>query len=103
MLASEVTTVLAAKYPHIFSVNILLLGAVFDGITGSFMVGLAVGHSYAADCTTPENRAVIFGYFQGSMFFGIAAGPALGGMLIKATGNVLNIFYASLVHIISQH
>jgi len=66
------------------------------------MVGMAVAHSYAADCTTAENRAVSFGYFQGSLFLGIAAGPVLGGMLIKATGNVLNIFYAALVHIISR-
>ncbi|KAF8418944.1 major facilitator superfamily domain-containing protein [Tirmania nivea] len=96
LLASEVTSTLAAKYPHIFSVNLLLFGAILDGVTGSLMVGMAVAHSYAADCTTAEKRAVSFGYFQGSLFLGIAAGPALGGMLIKATGNVLSIFYAAL-------
>ncbi|KAF8476000.1 tetracycline-efflux transporter-like protein [Kalaharituber pfeilii] len=96
LLASEMATVLAAKYPHIFSVNLLLLGAVIDGLTGSITVAQAVAHSYAADCTTSARRAVSFGYFQGTLFLGIAIGPALGGMLIKATGNVLNVFYAAM-------
>ncbi|RPB22754.1 putative tetracycline-efflux transporter [Terfezia boudieri ATCC MYA-4762] len=96
LLTSEVTSIFAAKYPHTFSVNLLLFGAILDGVTGSFMVVTAIAHSYAVDCTTAEKRAVTFGYFQGSLFLGIVAGPALGGMLIKATGKVLNIFYAAL-------
>lgn len=97
LLASEITTILAAKYPHIFSVNFLLIGSIIDGVSGSFMVGMAVAHSYAADCTTVAERAVGFGYLQGALYLGIATGPALGGMLIKATGNVLDVFYAALV------
>jgi len=64
------------------------------------MVGMAVAHSYAADCTPAEKRAVSFGYFQGTLFLGIAVGPALGGMLIRATGSVLSVFYATLVHLL---
>lgn len=97
LLASEITTILAAKYPHIFSVNIILVGAVVDGFCGSFLLGMALSYSYAADCTSPAQRAMAFGYFQGCLFLGIAAGPALGGMLIEATGNVLTVFYAALV------
>lgn len=97
LLASEITSILAAKYPNIFSVNFLLVGSVIDGVTGSFMVGMAVAHSYAADCTSVAKRAVSFGYIQGSLYLGIAVGPALGGILIKATGNPLNVFYAAMV------
>ena len=61
------------------------------------MVGMAVAGSYAADCSTAEERAVSFGYFQGILFLGIALGPALGGMLIKSTGSPLSVFYAALV------
>lgn len=97
LLASEITTILAAKYPHLFSVNIILIGAVVDGLCGSFLLGMALSYSYAADCTSPARRAVAFGYFQGCLFLGVAIGPALGGMLIEATGNVLTVFYAALV------
>lgn len=97
LLASEITTILAAKYPHLFSVNIILIGAVIDGLSGSFLLGMALSYSYAADCTSPARRAMAFGYFQGCLFLGIAIGPALGGMLIEMTGNVLTVFYAALV------
>lgn len=97
LLASEVTTILAAKYPHIFSVNIILVGAVVDGICGSFLLGMALSYSYAADSTSPARRAMAFGYFQGCLFLGVAVGPAIGGAIIETTGNVLNVFYAALV------
>lgn len=97
LLTSEVFTILAGKYPDSFSVYTLLIGSFVDGICGSFLVAQAVSGSYAADCTPPEKRAVAFGYFQGCLFLGIAFGPALGGFLIKATGNVLSIFYIALV------
>lgn len=97
LLASEITTILAAKFPETFSVNILLLGSAVDGICGSFLLGMALSYSYGADCTSPAKRATAFGYFQGCLFLGIAVGPAMGGWLIEATGDVLSIFYAALV------
>lgn len=97
LLASEITTILATKYPDTFSVNILLIGSAVDGICGSFLLGMALSYSYAADCTSPARRAMAFGYFQGCLFLGIALGPALGGFLIRSTGNVLSVFYAALV------
>ena len=97
LLMSELTTLLTVKYPNLFSLNFLLVGAIFDGVTGGFMVAMAISHSYAADCTTAEKRALGFGYFQGSLFFGVATGPALGGIMIEKTGNVLSTFYAALV------
>ncbi|KAH0604783.1 uncharacterized protein H6S33_006451 [Morchella sextelata] len=96
LLASEITTILAAKFPETFSVNILLLGSAVDGICGSFLLGMALSYSYGADCTSPAKRAMAFGYFQGCLFLGIAVGPAMGGWLIEATGNVLSIFYFAL-------
>src|SRR5690606_24060532 len=42
-----------------------------------------------------------FGYFQGALFLGIAIGPLLGSLIIKATGDVLNVFYAAMVSCLS--
>ncbi|RPB05202.1 MFS general substrate transporter [Choiromyces venosus 120613-1] len=96
LLASEITTILAAKYPDLFSVNIMLFGSLIDGLCGSFMLGMALSYSYGADCTSPARRAMAFGYFQGCLFLGIAIGPVLGGLLIKKTNNILSVFYVAL-------
>jgi MFS family permease len=97
LLVVEVFTVLAAKFPQHFTVNIFLVGATVDGLCGSFMLAMALAYSYGADCTSPKHRAVAFGAFQGCLFFGIAVGPMLGGLLVEATGNMLSIFYAAMV------
>lgn len=95
-LANEVVTILAARYPEIVSYRWLLLGAVFDGICGSFISGMAVTHAYAADCVAPAKRAVAFGYFHACLFTGIAIGPLIAAFLYKATGDLLTIFYIAL-------
>jgi len=96
MLLGEIITIIAATYPEMFSVKWLLLGYAFDGICGSFIAAMALTHSYAADCTPPAKRNVTFGYFHGCLFTGIAIGPVIAGYIIKATGEILTIFYIAL-------
>lgn len=99
----EVLTILAAKYPETVHVNWILVGYALDGLSGSFILGMALAHSYATDCTPPAKRAVAFGYFHACLFTGIAIGPVLAGYIIDArekyvgkTEAVLLIFYAAL-------
>ena len=103
-LGGEIITILAAKYPQTVHVNWMLVGYCIEGISGSFIVGMAIAHSYAADCTPPQQRAVAFSYFHACLFGGIAIGPALSGYIIEArekyvghTEAVLLIFYIALV------
>jgi len=96
MLAGEIITILAAKFPDTFSVNWILLGMALDGLCGSFIVGMAVAHSYATDCTPPQMRNVAFGYFHGCLFTGIALGPIISGYIIKATDSILSVFFIAL-------
>lgn len=93
---SEIITVIVAARPEYISVNVLLIGAVLDGLGGSFTCALALVHSYGSDCTAPGKRSVVFGYFHGVLFTGIAAGPFLAAFVIKRTGNVLFFFYLAL-------
>jgi MFS family permease len=102
-LLGEVITILAAKYPDKVDVNWILLGYALDGLCGSFIVGMAIAHAYATDCTPPQKRNVAFGYFHACLFTGIALGPVLAGYLIKRrepivgkTEAVLLIFYIAL-------
>ncbi len=92
----EAVIIVVAKYPDTFSVNWILLGYTFDGLGGSFIAAMALSFAYASDCTVPDKRTVVFGYYQGSLFAGIAIGPIVAGYIVKATGQLLTIFYIAL-------
>ncbi|KAL7950112.1 major facilitator superfamily domain-containing protein [Trichoderma barbatum] len=95
-LASEVVTILCAKYPQVLSYHWMMLGAVFDGITGSFTAGSILSQSYTSDCTPPSRRAVSIGYVHACLFTGLALGPLLAGYFVKWTGTIISIFYVAL-------
>ena len=96
LLVYEIITIVVARYPETFSVNWILLGAVFDGLGGSFIAAMALSYAYASDCTVPNKRNVAFGYYHGCLFAGIALGPIIAASIIKATGDILSIFYLAV-------
>lgn len=96
-LLSEVMFLLVASNPNVFHLNTLLIGAVFEGLSGTVTSVLALSTSYAADVIAPERRNVAFGYFHGLFFGGLALGPMLAGMMMKKTGDPLHVFYTSTV------
>ncbi|KAI2468939.1 MFS general substrate transporter [Annulohypoxylon bovei var. microspora] len=95
-LVNEVVTILAAKYPETVSYHWLVLGAFFDGITGSFTAGSILGHSYTSDCAPPSKRGVHIGYLHACLFTGLAFGPLLAGYFVEWTGSLVSIFYVVL-------
>lgn len=102
-LFGEILTILAAKFPETVHVNWILVGYCLEGLSGSFIVGMALAHSYASDCIPPQRRNVAFSYFHACLFTGIAIGPALAGYIIEErkkyvgkTEAVLLIFYLAL-------
>jgi MFS family permease len=95
-LSGEILTIIAATFPETFPVYWILFGYFFDGICGSFIASMALSHSYATDCTPPNKRNVVFGYFHGCMFTGIALGPIVATYIIKWTGGVIVMFYIAL-------
>lgn len=96
MLVGEVITIFVAEFPETFPVSFILTGYVFDGLCGSFIASMALSHSYATDCTPPNKRNVVFGYFHGCFFTGIALGPLFAGYVVKQTGKVVSMFYIAL-------
>lgn len=94
--AAEIITIIVGETNGRVSVYWLLLGSLIDGICGSFTTGMALAFAYASDCTAPERRNVVFGYFHGTLFAGIALGPVFAGYLIKLTGTVMVAFYVAL-------
>lgn len=97
MAVSEAITIVVATYPDRFSVNWILFGMFIEGLFGSFTATMAICNSYTADCTPPERRAVAFGYWHGALFSGIAFGPLIAGYIIKATGQLIIVFWIALI------
>ncbi|KAI1503125.1 major facilitator superfamily domain-containing protein [Biscogniauxia marginata] len=95
-LINEMITIFAAKFPETVDYHWIILGAVFDGITGSFTAGSVLGNSYASDCASPSKRGVYIGYLHACLFTGLAFGPLLAGYFVKWTGSLLSIFYVVL-------
>ena len=93
---NEIITILAAKYSETVSYQWLILGAFFDGITGSFTAGSLLSHSYTSDCSPPSRRGVHIAYLHACLFTGLAFGPLLAGYFVKWTGELLSIFYVTL-------
>ena len=62
---------------------------------------MALASSYAADCTNDSERNIAFGWFHGSMFFGMATGPVLGGYIgmIGGKSRPMLILYTALVRL----
>ncbi|TPX10504.1 uncharacterized protein E0L32_008554 [Thyridium curvatum] len=92
----EVVIILAGKYPDVFHYRWIILGAIFDGLSGSFTAGSLLGHSYVSDCTPPSKRGVAIGYLHACLFTGLAFGPLMAGYFVRWTGSLLSIFYITL-------
>ncbi|KAH9985752.1 MFS general substrate transporter [Xylariaceae sp. FL0662B] len=93
---NEIVTIVVAKFPDSIDYHWLILGAFFDGITGSFTAGSVLAHSYTSDCTPPSERGVSIGYLHACLFTGLAFGPLLTGYFAEWTGSLLSIFYVVL-------
>lgn len=96
MVLCEAFIIMVARCPDTISVNWLLLGYTFDGLGGSFIAAMALSFAYASDCTAPDKRNVVFGYFHGALFCGLAVGPIIAGYIVKATGQLLSVFYIAI-------
>ncbi|KAI1814479.1 MFS general substrate transporter [Poronia punctata] len=95
-IINEAITILAAKFPDVIDYRMLIFGAIFDGIAGSFTGAIVLVNSYVTDCTPPSKRGVSLGYLHACLFTGLALGPILAAELMKLIGSALSAFYLSL-------
>ncbi|GKT59396.1 major facilitator superfamily transporter [Colletotrichum tofieldiae] len=95
-VVAELIVILCANFPWTFHYNWLLLGAVADGLTGSFTAGSVLINSYTSDCTPPSQRGVRIGYLHACLFTGLAFGPLLTGYFVAWTGSLLSVFYVTM-------
>ena len=99
-IINDTIVILMAKYWRMLGLDFFLVGAILDGIFGSFTTTMAATNAYVADCTSSERRAISFAYIQSVFFLGIAVGPVIGGIVINRTGSVVTLFYCALaIHV----
>lgn len=73
----------------------LLLGPIIEGCLGGLSTAMATMHAYIADTSTPATRSRVFSLSLGLVFVGFALGPTFGGLLIRATGKTISVFYVA--------
>ncbi|KAG1754617.1 major facilitator superfamily domain-containing protein [Suillus lakei] len=101
LLANDLTFIITAFFVERLPGGywFLILGFALDGVVGGMTTGIAASHAYLADSTHHSERSRIFSLALGTMFLGVALGPVIGGILIRATGSTLSTFYlAATVH-----
>ncbi|KAF9359625.1 hypothetical protein BGX34_008240 [Mortierella sp. NVP85] len=75
---------------------LIILESLTNGLMGGISLALTMALAYAADCTDPAKRNVIFSWVHAALYLGYAVGPYLGGSIVKATGSILTIVYIDM-------
>ncbi|KAI8358763.1 major facilitator superfamily domain-containing protein [Mortierella sp. GBAus27b] len=74
----------------------MALVSLVHGLLGGPFMGSMMCLVYAADCTDPKRRSLVYSWLHAGLFFGLALGPYLGGAIAKATDNFLTVVYIDL-------
>ncbi|KAF5315849.1 hypothetical protein D9611_005020 [Ephemerocybe angulata] len=78
----------------------IMVGSVLEGLVGGFSTSVAAQHAYISETSTDASRARFLSLGLGLMFSGVAIGPTVGSVLIRATEQLISVFYLTLaVHL----
>ncbi|KII88321.1 hypothetical protein PLICRDRAFT_41492 [Plicaturopsis crispa FD-325 SS-3] len=104
LLVSDFIFILVARYSRSLPGGywLMLAGPLIEGSLGGLSTASGISHAYAADCTEPASRSHTFSTLLGLLFTGIAVGPSIGALLIRAAPNhnaIIVFYFSTLVHI----
>ncbi|SCO76784.1 uncharacterized protein FRV6_00996 [Fusarium oxysporum] len=74
-LVADFIAILVARFPQVIDYLWLVLGSVFDGLTGSFTAGSILHQSYISHCTPPSKCAASICHTHACLFTSLAFGP----------------------------
>ncbi|KAG2181290.1 hypothetical protein INT43_008873 [Umbelopsis isabellina] len=95
-LADITLSYILARFHQVAPLWLLVVGAICQGLGGSSATLLMSCHAYAADCTTPGERTVVFGRLMASFVAGNFAGPTLAGYIMEKTGSIEPILIVNM-------
>ncbi|KAF9281089.1 hypothetical protein BGZ68_006853 [Mortierella alpina] len=76
---------------------LMVIASLVNGLLGGVGLGGALILAYAADCTDPSRRSLIYSWLHAGISLGFSMGPFLGGTLVKATGSIMVVIYFNIV------
>ncbi|KAF9300874.1 hypothetical protein BGZ74_007412 [Mortierella antarctica] len=80
-----------------FGLPLMILSSLVVGLMGGIGTGSTMCLAYAADCTDPAKRSLVYSYLHAGLYLGLGIGPILGGYLTDKTGTILTIVYIDIV------
>ncbi|KAF8945662.1 hypothetical protein BGZ47_002222 [Haplosporangium gracile] len=75
---------------------LMILSGLVNGLLGGTTLGVTMALAYAADCTDPSQRHLAFSWLHAALYFGLAIGPYMGGLISKATGTILTVVFIDI-------
>ncbi|KAF9321400.1 hypothetical protein BG003_001912 [Podila horticola] len=79
-----------------FGLPLMILSSLVVGLMGGIGTGSTMCLAYAADCTDPAKRSLVYSYLHAGLYLGLGIGPVLGGYLTDKTETILTIVYIDL-------
>ncbi|KAF9905612.1 hypothetical protein EC991_001512 [Linnemannia zychae] len=89
--------VLMSVYWDQIGLPLMVLSALANGLLGGATLGITMALAYTADCTDPAKRSLAFSWIHAGLYFGLAIGPYMGGVISTATGTILTIVFIDIV------
>ncbi|KAF8933273.1 major facilitator superfamily domain-containing protein [Dissophora ornata] len=80
----------------------LVAATLVNGLLGGIGMGGTMSLAYAADCTDPSRRSLVYSWIHAGLFMGLGIGSFLGGLIVRATDNFLTIIYFDIVATIAS-
>ncbi|KAI1321315.1 hypothetical protein EDD11_006652 [Mortierella claussenii] len=75
----------------------MALAKLVYGLLGGMGIGGTMSLAYAADCTDPSKRSLVYSWLHAGLFMGLAVGPFIGGLIVKVTHSFLMVVYLDIV------
>lgn len=97
MAMGDLVLLVVLSMPKRISYWWLLLYPFVEGVFAGMGGGQSIMAAYIGDCTGAGSRAGTFSIMMGTVFAGIAIGPAIGSLSIQMTGNPLTPFYGAFI------
>ncbi|KAF9209627.1 hypothetical protein BGZ49_002783 [Haplosporangium sp. Z 27] len=92
-LVTLCSIVLMGMYWDSIGLPLMIVAGLVNGLLGGTMLGITMMLAYAADCTDPAKRSLVYSWLHAGVYLGLSIGPYLGGVIARATNTILTIVY----------
>ncbi|KAF9575764.1 hypothetical protein EC968_001551 [Mortierella alpina] len=75
---------------------LMVVASLVSGVLGGIGLGGALGMAYAADCTEPSRRSLVYSWLHAGLFLFLGIGSFSGGTLARANESIMPIIYFDL-------